>query len=234
MRTQNQATDENGAATKLMFDVFPDKCPICENNGQPQFITSSIFTPTGSLYSVFRCPVQKCRGLYTAFYKCSKQTHTGTWHADLTKTMLARHTEEKVFQNNITEVSPIFCAIFNEAHLAEENGLKHICGPGYRKALEFLIKDFLIVHKFNNDAAKKDEIEKTFLGPVIQKFVDDERIKQCAKRAVWLGNDETHYTRKWEDKDLKDLKSLILLTVNFTDSSIEADRYLKNMSDGKS
>lgn len=233
MRIKQQSVDENGTATQVMFDLFPDRCPICENNGQPQFIISCMFTTKRELYSIFRCPVQKCRGLYTAFYQASKNG-VGTWEANLTKSMLARHTEEKSFQQNIKDTSPLFCEMFNQAHLAEENGLTHICGPGYRKALEFLIKDFLILHKFKGDAPKKEEIEKTFLGPVIQKFVDDERIKQCAKRAVWLGNDETHYTRKWEDKDLKDLKSLILLTVNFADSSIEADRYLADMAEGKS
>jgi len=152
----------------------------------------------------------------------------------LTKSFLPHFTEQREFSKNIADISPGFCEIFNQAHLAEENGLQHICGPGYRKALEFLLKDFLILHKFKGDNAKKEEIEKTFLGPVIQKFVDDERIKQCAKRAVWLGNDETHYTRRWDDKDMKDLKTLILLTVNFTDSSIEADRYMAEMAEGKS
>lgn len=28
------------------------------------------------------------------------------------------------------------------------------------------------------------------------------------ERAAWLGNDETHYVRKWPEKDVKDLKSL--------------------------
>jgi hypothetical protein len=151
----------------------------------------------------------------------------------LTTTLLARHTQTKEFQKNIVTISPVFCEIFQQAALAEENGLKHICGPGYRKALEFLIKDFLILHKFKDDLKTQDEIKRTFLGPVIEKFVDDNRVKQCAKRATWLGNDETHYTRRWEDKDLKDLKSLIMLTVNFTDSSIEADRYLNDMADAK-
>ena len=233
MRIAQKIIDENGTTTNCSFNEYPDKCPICGNGGQPQFLTGCIYTPGFSCYAVFRCPVSKCRGLYTGFYKCSKNA-IHNWEGDLTKTMLARHTEEHVFQPNILSVSPTFCAIFNQAHLAEENSLTHICGPGYRKALEFLIKDFLIVHKFKGDTAKKSEIEKTFLGPVIQNFVDDERIKQCAKRAVWLGNDETHYTRKWEDKDLKDLKSLILLTVNFVDSSIEADRYLTAMAEGKS
>lgn len=233
MRIGQKLTDENGTTINCSLNEYPDKCPICGNGGQPQFLIGCIYTPTFSLYASFRCPVSRCRGIYTGFYKESKDG-MGNWQGDLTRTALARHTEEKLFQENIAAVSPTFCKIFNQAHLAEENGLQHICGPGYRKALEFLIKDFLILHKFKGDAPKKEKIEKTFLGPVIQEFIDDERIKQCAKRAVWLGNDETHYTRKWEDKDLKDLKSLILLTVNFTDSSIEADRYLADMAEGKS
>ena len=45
----------------------------------------------------------------------------------------------------------------------------------------------------------------------------------------WLGNDEVHYTRKWEDKDIHDLKSLIMMTVSHIDLTIESDRYLKEM-----
>jgi hypothetical protein len=36
--------------------------------------------------------------------------------------------------------------------------------------------------------------------------------ESMAERATWLGNDETHYIRKWEDKDLQDMKRLITLT----------------------
>ena len=53
------------------------------------------------------------------------------------------------------------------------------------------------------------------LANCIKEFVTDERIKSVAKRAVWLGNDETHYVRKWETKNLVDLKKLISLTVHW-------------------
>lgn len=232
MRIKGQSTDETNIATNVMFDQFPDNCPICSSNGQPVFVASCMHSTTRSLFATFRCPVSKCRGLYVGFYRLSKSA-AGTWEADITKTSLARHIKENVFQKNILEISPSFCEIFNQALLAEENGLNHICGPGYRKALEFLIKDFLISHKFKNESGKKEEIKKAFLGKVIQDFVEDQRVKQCAQRAVWLGNDETHYVRKWEGKDLDDLKSLIHLTVNFIDSSIEADRYMADMIEGK-
>src|SRR5687767_3154472 len=41
---------------------------------------------------------------------------------------------------------------------------------------------------------------------------------KIAKRATWLGNDATHYYRKWEDKDIHDLKNLIELTVLWIES----------------
>ena len=232
MPIQHPVTSEHGVVTQSVLDEHPDTCPICGKSGQPEFSTGCINTNTGSLHAAFRCPITKCRGLYIGVYRCNRFSG-GIWHGALTRTMLARLTEGIAFHKNITDISPLFGEIFNQAHIAEENGLKHICGPGYRKALEFLIKDFLILHKFKGDAAKKEELQTLFLGVVIQKFVEDDRIKQCAKRAAWLGNDETHYTRRWQDKDLEDLKSLILLTVNFTDSSIEADRYLKDMTDSK-
>ncbi|MGF6947536.1 hypothetical protein QF028_000029 [Neobacillus sp. B4I6] len=50
-----------------------------------------------------------------------------------------------------------------------------------------------------------------------------------AERAVWLGNDETHYVRKWDDKDLKDLKNLIDLTVYFISMTIKANKYKAEM-----
>jgi hypothetical protein len=47
------------------------------------------------------------------------------------------------------------------------------------------------------------------LGACISNHVTDPHVKEVAKRATWLGNDETHYERRWEEKDVGDLKSLI-------------------------
>ena len=64
-------------------------------------------------------------------------------------------------------------------------------------------------------AAYRKMIENSQLGHCIEKYIKDERIKAAAKRAAWLGNDETHYVRKWEEQDLSDLKKLISLTLHF-------------------
>ena len=117
--------------------------------------------------------------------------------------------------------------------MAEANGLDQIAGPGYRKSLEFLVKDFLVNHVHPGDLEKENTIKGMFLGKCIEDMIDEKRIKNCAKRAAWLVNDETHYTRKWEEKDIHDLKSLINMTVNWIDLVIASDDYLQSMPDGK-
>jgi predicted PilT family ATPase len=77
--------------------------------------------------------------------------------------------------------------------------------------LEFLIKDYSI----EKNPEDSEKIEKVLLAKVIEKYVDDVRIKTVSKRAVWIGNDETHYIRKWEGKNLEDLKKLIDLTIHW-------------------
>jgi len=154
-------------------------------------------------------------------------TNPPTWA--LQSTSLSHFLEKQVFPKNIETISPLFCLTFNQALIAEENKLDQICGPGYRKALEFLVKDYLAGYLYKDEINKQEEVKRAFLANAIEKHIDQDRIKQCAKRAARLGNDEVHYTRKWDDKDIYDLKSLILMTVNHIDLTIESDRYLKEM-----
>lgn len=82
---------------------------------------------------------------------------------------------------------------------------------GYRKSLEFLIKDYCS-YKFPSDIAK---IQSMLLGQCINEYIDDDQIKKLSKVSVWIGNDETHYIRKFEDKDINNLKRFIDTTVYF-------------------
>ncbi len=102
-------------------------------------------------------------------------------------------------------------------------------GIGYRKAIEFLIKDYLIT----TFPDKKEAILKAKLGQCISNYVSDPKVKMCAERATWLGNDETHYVRTWLDKDLQDLKDLIKLTQYWISSDILTSDYGVNMVKGK-
>lgn len=66
------------------------------------------------------------------------------------------------------------------------------------------------------------------VSSVIEKYMNDPDLKDIAKRAVWLGNDEAHVKRKWEEKDLQDLNKLIDITV----VSIKRREKIKNYTQG--
>lgn len=127
------------------------------------------------------------------------------------------------FSDNISKLSPEFVKIYNESLHAEELGLKSICGMGYRKALEFLIKDY-IIHK---DPDKKDTVISKLLMPCIKDHITDDRLKSLATACTWLGNDETHYSRKHKDYNINDLKIFIQAFVTFVDAELAYENALK-------
>lgn len=51
-----------------------------------------------------------------------------------------------------------------------------------------------------------------------------------AKAATWIGNDETHYTRKYEDKDISDMKKYIRALSNYLSSEYLVSEYLVSES----
>ena len=64
----------------------------------------------------------------------------------------------------------------------------------------------------------------------INDYVTDTNIKECARRATWLGNDETHYERRWNEHDIEDLKVLIDLTKNWIDNELLTEHYIETMT----
>ena len=68
------------------------------------------------------------------------------------------------------------------------------------------------------------------MGQCIEKYIDHSRIKALAKRATWLGNDFAHYLKKHTDHDLKDLKELISLTMQWINLEIESEAYEREIT----
>ena len=87
------------------------------------------------------------------------------------------------------------------------------------------IKDYLINESHNDPASIREEP----LGACINRYVESPKIKDCAKRAAWLGNDETHYYREWAEKDLVDLKRLLKLTLHWIEDECDTRRAVEDM-----
>ena len=205
-------------AGRLTITGLPDKCPFCHNSITPNVLYGHRH---GNKAEVFLfCPDTKCNMAFIAYY----YYEPGSTMAKYTNRISQGTPFSRIFSEKINEISPSFVTIYSQSNIADQQELNEICGVGYRKALEFLIKDYTKT-KYPDDLEK---IEKLLLAKVIEKYVDDVRIKTVAKRAVWIGNDETHYIRKWEGKNLVDLKKLIDLTIHWIEmetltSSFETD-----------
>ena len=220
------ATDFYEAKHRLTVNRFPDECPVCHTSMRPRCLDGvyhrSVTGGGQRLQVAFQCMADACGQLIVATYK---STSSATW---LLANVAPVHPKPHLFSAEIQALSPTFVDIHNQTVVAEAAKLDQLTGIGLRKALEFLVKDYAISQKPN----LADKIKAEWLGKCIKEYIDDPRIKQCAKLGVWLANDETHYIRKWEDKDINDLKVLIKLTVNWVENSLLTNKYRKEMEGG--
>jgi hypothetical protein len=218
-QTTINVSDGGGNA---ILERHPDRCPICHSRIAPLIKYSKL---GGTIYDaglevLYLCSNLDCNEFFLAYFEKASPTVAR-------KLVKMRPIEPAplTFEESIKQISANFCSIYEEAHKAEDFGLTEICGVGYRKALEFLIKDYLITKQ----AADRATVERVMLGPCIENYVTDPRIKDVAKRATWLGNDETHYQRRWIDKDLGDLKTLIRLVMHWIEAEYLTEEALKSM-----
>ncbi len=216
-----------GETTKIKVDMFPDICSLCHRGIDARFskLAHFIAGASGRLELIFQCPLENCQSFFIARY--FRNAYGGDYFEysySIPKEPLGHE-----FAESIETISPSFCAIANEAMNAEDRGWKLIAGPGLRKALEFLVKDYLCrLHP-----AESEKIKGMALAACIASYVDHAKLKAMAARAAWLGNDETHYVRKWEDKDLSDLKIVIKLTLHWIEMAEMTDSVLNDMPEGK-
>ena len=200
-------------SNSVLITQYSIECPFCHSNIIPRYL----FYDDNKIFA--SCPNETCHHHFVLAPE----------NIDKYVVVQVNATPKtKGFSEIITSLSPQFSKIYNQAYHAEQMQLDQICGVGYRKALEFLIKDYLMSKE--NDEAKKENIKNKFLNNCIQENVKNENIKNVAKRAVWLGNDETHYARKWADKDINNLKQLIGLTVRWIENEVETERVLQEMT----
>jgi hypothetical protein len=219
----------------VVVNRFPDTCGVCHKtlfHSRP--FSRAIWRDADrtKLEVVFQCPAHDCRHLLIAYYSVPYAAPFGTPHAY--SGVAPWRPAPASFAAEIVAISPSFVEIYNEAKAAEEMKLFQIAGAGYRKALEFLVKDFCVNEK-PDDTKRAAEIAHAPLMTVIKTLVQNADIQAAAsaERAAWLGNDETHYLRKWRDKDRGDLKALIDITVHSFTTTLKLRGYVQQMPEGK-
>ena len=225
---------KNVLDTRKIEAKDPTFCPHCETGIQPivifaghsikEHLRTSGYSGTlsvGHLTTVLQCP--KCESFAFTRHVFSPSTNTAS--------LLEHYPHPKKksdFPIEIRNVSPQFEQIYNQALQSEAYSLDELSGIGYRKALEFLVKDYLIFLSSNEQEIEK--IKTEHLSESIKRL--DQDIKCLATAATWLGNDHTHYTRRFDGKTIEEMK----IFIDFVASDIHRMIVLenaKNLIDGK-
>lgn len=206
----------NGHSSDINYDKDPNKCPYCHTKITPRKYNG--YTNISALEVIYVCSNDECQRTFIGIYKKINNYYC------LEKTTMGTH-KSRSFSENIQELSSNFVDIYNQALTSENYNLTHISGIGYRKSLEFLIKDYLI----KKYPAKTEKIKSKFLGKCIKDDVANQNLKDIAERATWLGNDEAHYIRKWESKDISDLKKMIDVSIHWIEMELLTEQYKSEM-----
>lgn len=201
----------------LTIDI-PNTCPHCHEKNTPEVVGIESFNPNLKV-PLLGCLVKcsSCKDYFALGYSLNLNSSGFPIESKL---MNYTYKPKYVYDlpTEIDTISSEFREVYSQSQIAELQGLDKIAGVGYRKSLEFLVKDYLIYQK----PKEKESILKLSLSPAINK-IENPKIKSLALASTWLGNDETHYLKKYEDKDINDMKRLLKSLAYLVASEINSD-----------
>lgn len=162
---------------------IPNTCPHCGETMTPQIFGGFSTYSQNDSFSNFGvlaiCSASECSKYFGLRYICDYDAAKRKYITSLQKDSY-RPPIKVELPENIEKVSATFVEIYSQATKAEAEGLDQIAGVGYRKSLEFLIKDYAI----RNHPEDEDKIKKIFLGPVISEYLSDfPKLQSLAKAA---------------------------------------------------
>jgi hypothetical protein len=214
--------------TRSIDCEVPSTCPHCHRHMTPNLIHTGprVDEPLG-FPLLYRCTYPECREFFAIFLLVNREvtiigdrrsyTYTGTEIKKYT------YAPKPVYDmpDEIDSISPFFKAIYSQSQIAEAYGLTQISGVGFRKSIEFLVKDYLKHESITNKSGKT--ADGMTLSQAIN-LIPVERIKSLALAAAWLGNDETHYVREFNSHDVEDMKGFIKALGHEVSSIVAADK----------
>lgn len=199
----------------IIIDI-PKTCPLCHEVNTPVILNCHIPEAVYAKKIGVLLECSSCTNYFALSYFITSMTPP--YSTNLNK---YTYSPKVIFglPEELDSVSPLFRNIYMQSLIAEAMQLDQIAGVGYRKSIEFLIKDYLIL----TTPEKESTIKKSLLSNAIN-MIESKSIKQLALAATWIGNDETHYIRKYEDKDITDMKQFLKALAYQVSSEVVSSR----------
>ncbi|MBD1259000.1 DUF4145 domain-containing protein [Maribacter polysiphoniae] len=212
----------------------PNICPHCHVANEPHQLFAHFDNQTDKLISVWRCNYNQCRKVFAVShidggngqFKLERNLN-GLPKGPIWPEPIATLKDGQSIGTEKEEKSK-FIKTYLQSLEAESNGHGEIAGMGFRKSIEYLVKDWAI----HNNPDKKDKILGQWLSAVINEFFTGD-LKDILDRATWLGNDHTHYNRLFEEYNIEHLKELIDLIMVELDREHKKRHYIENIEKRK-
>lgn len=205
---------------KKYLAANPNICPHCHSRNAPDLIWSHSTKDTDEApinISAWQCANTECSKLFLVQHYFNGQFEFERFLNGLPK---GPEWPQPIIDlksgNSKDENNSNFIKTYLQSLEAENYGLDELAGMGFRKAIEYLVKDWAI----QSNPDKKEHIETAWLGAVISNYYEGD-LKEILERATWLGNDQAHYNKLFEEFDVEILKELIDLIM------VELDRQYK-------
>lgn len=191
-------------------------CPYCGLRIQP-IRKLPLTGDSNHKFAVVSCP--SCHGIYAAMSseiatEESPVTLPASAHVDL--------------PDGMKEKFPTFFNLYKQSTIAKSMGLIDIAGMGYRKALESLVKTYLI--------EENPELETKILDESLGKSIDRieyPSIKKLARASSWIGNDQVHLQQKNEGYNIQDMKRFMISLSHLILAELVANGDADSLLNGK-
>lgn len=214
----------------------PNVCPHCHFTNTPHQKFQSKTRDTDNTdcnLQIWQCSNQDCLKLFAVVFKVENgtavidKTLNGSPKGPIWPDAILDLKDGKTIGSDGEEQTK-FIKTYLQSLEAEKRGLNEIAGMGYRKSIEYLVKDWAI-YKAPND---KGKILKLWLGQTISEYFEGD-LKDILERATWLGNDQSHYNKLFEEYDISELKELIGLIMVELDREKKKKHYIETIQKRK-
>lgn len=189
----------------------PMLCPRCGAYVDSTKADTKLFSmSTDPHYGFVKYTCTHCKKPYIVAYEIDYE-HKSTKFSAFFPSMSAEFENER-----LANVSPRFISYYNQAMRAELAGDIELAATGYRMSLECLVKDYAI----NELGRDRNEVSRKTLYEAIGEYLGERDLISTADVVRILGNDYTHYERRYPEHDFPILKSYMEIFIRLIDTKI--------------
>ena len=182
-----------------------------------------------NIISIYQCPC--CHRGFVVMHNLIRHDMDYYYvYAETSQTVFPIATPNLNIDYEIQKISPRFYETYTQCLKAKSSGLNKLYGMGFRKSLEYLVKDFAIYENPDD----KGKIESISLHECIEKYFKNSDAKTALLAAKWLGNNETHYVNNNNDEAIQLLENLIEDTLGYIHRELRNKKAMQiNANKGK-